>query len=259
MGSSEVQGKLWGAAAQDWAELSEPKGKPLWVAMLDSAGVDQGTRFLDLGCGSGGASVLATERGARVAGLDAAEALIDIARERVPNGDFRVGDLEQLPYEDNSYDVAFASMSIMFATNPAVALSEMKRVTISGGRVTVGVWGKPEDCEWRYTLKAVADTLPSPPPGKGPFALSGIGMLEEIIEAAGLKVLDSGEVDTPFQFASFEEMWRMVNSVGPVQAAKQVVSNQELKAAVKRIAERFQTEKGEILFNNRFCYITATV
>jgi SAM-dependent methyltransferase len=213
---------------------------------------------LDLGCGGGGASVLAAKRGAQVAGLDAAEALISIARERVSDGDFRVGDLEKLPYDDNSFDVAFASMSIMFATNPSVALGEMERVTVSGGRITVGIWGKPEDCEYRHILKAVADTLPSPPPGKGPFALSGIGRLEGMMEAVGLKVLDSGEVDAPFQFADFEIMWRMVSSAGPLQSAKQVVSEQELKPAIIQATKPFQTDKGEILLNNRFRYVTAT-
>jgi ubiquinone/menaquinone biosynthesis C-methylase UbiE len=99
VGSSKAQGMLWRSAAQDWAGLFEPTGKPLWVAMLDSAEVDQGKRLLDLGCGGGGASVLAAKRGAHVAGLDAAEALIEIARERLPGGDFCVGDLEQLPLE----------------------------------------------------------------------------------------------------------------------------------------------------------------
>ena len=258
MGSSEVQGKLWGAAARDWAELFEPTSRPIWVAMLDSAGVNQKTRFLDLGCGGGGSSVLATERGAQVAGLDAAEALINIARERVPDGDFRIGDLEELPYEDNSFDVAFASLSIMFATNPAVALGEMKRVTVLGGRVIVGIWGKPEDCEYRHILKAVVDTLPSPPPGNGPFSHSGTGILEGMMESAGLKAIDSGEVDAPFRFADFEILWRTVSSVGPIQSAKQVVSEQELKTATMQAAEPFQTDKGEIVLNNRFRYVTAT-
>ena len=198
MGSSEIQGKLWGAAAKDWAELFEPMSKPIWVAMLDSVEVKKGTRFLDLGCGGGGSSVLANKRGAQVSGLDAAEALISIARDRVPDGDFRVGDLEELPYDDNSFDVAFASMSIMFATNPSIALHEMGRVTVSEGRVTVGIWGKPEDCEYRHLLKAVADSLPSPPPGNGPFEFSGPGILEGMMESAELKIIDSGEADAPF-------------------------------------------------------------
>src|SRR5438874_3048660 len=98
MGSAAVQGRFWGRAAHDWAELQEPAGLPLWEAMLDAAAVGPGTRLLDAGCGAGGASVLAAGRGAQVNGLDAAQGLLAIARERVPDGDFQLGDLEALPY-----------------------------------------------------------------------------------------------------------------------------------------------------------------
>lgn len=259
MGSSEVQGKLWGSAAKDWAALFEPMSKPVWVAMLDSAEVKKGTRFLDLGCGGGGSSLLASERGALVSGLDAADALIAIARDRVPGGDFRVGDLEELPYDDDRFDVAFASMSIMFAAEPSIALREMGRVTVPGGRVTVGIWGRPEDCEYRHILKAVADTLPAPPPGKGPFAFSEPGRLEEMMESAGMTVDDKGEVDAPFLFADPETMWRIVSSAGPLQSARQVVPERRLKEAITRAAEPFQSENGEILMNNRFRYVTAGI
>jgi SAM-dependent methyltransferase len=227
--------------------------------MLESAGVGRGTRLLDLGCGGGGASVLAAKRGARVAGVDAAAALIQIARERVPGGDFRVADLEQLPHNDDAFDVAFASLSIMFAADRVAALCEMGRIAVPGGRVTVGIWGKLEDCDYRHILKAVADTLPSPPPGEGPFALSETGRLEALMESAGLQVLDSGEVDAPFRFGDHDMMWRAVSSAGPVQIARQVVDEQELKAAITQAANAFQTAKDGILLNNRFRYVTARV
>src|SRR5437868_2158033 len=98
MGSAQIQGELWGAAASVWAELQEPTGLPLWKAMLDAAGVEKGTSLLDAGCGGGGACVVAAERGAQVSGIDASPALIAIARRRVPNGDFRVDDLESLRF-----------------------------------------------------------------------------------------------------------------------------------------------------------------
>lgn len=259
MGSSESQGKLWGAKAKDWAELAEPADEPLWVAMLDSSAVSQDTRVLDLGCGAGGASVLVAKRGAQIAGLDAAEALIQIARERVPDGDFRVGDLGDLPYNDRTFDVTFASLSLMFATNPTVALAEMKRVTVSGGRVTVGIWGQPEDCEYRHILQAVADLLASAPSAKGPFALSGTGILESLMKSVGLTVMDSSEVDVPFLYADVEMMWRTVRSAGPIQAALQRLGEPQVKAAIVRAAEPFQTDKGDILMNNRFRYVTAIV
>jgi hypothetical protein len=57
----------------------------------------------------------------------------------------------------------------------------------------------------------------------------------------------------------FQIMWKMVSSAGPFQSAMQVVGEQKLKEAIIRAAEPFQSDNGEILFNNRFRYVTAVV
>src|SRR5260370_38363363 len=84
----------------------EPYARRVNDALFDQAGVGQGTRLLDIACGSGYAASVAAGRGAEVAGLDASEALIGIARARTPDADFRVGDMFALPFEDNYFDVA---------------------------------------------------------------------------------------------------------------------------------------------------------
>ena len=66
--------------------------------------------------------MLAAERGARISGLDAAEALIAIARERLPEGDFRVGDMEDLPFENEVFDVVIAASSLQFSEDRVAAL-----------------------------------------------------------------------------------------------------------------------------------------
>src|SRR5687768_5132846 len=124
MGTSQIQGDLWGAVARDWADLQEPMSRPLWDAMLHAANVRAGTRLLDAGCGGGGASVLAAARGAQVSGFDASEALLAIARERVPAGDFRAGDLEALPYADGAFDTILVANSVQYAGSPVAALRE---------------------------------------------------------------------------------------------------------------------------------------
>ena len=75
-------------------------------ALFDRGGVGPGTRLLDIACGSGYAASVAAGRGATVAGLDASEALIAIAQARTPDADFRVGDMFELPFEDDRFDVA---------------------------------------------------------------------------------------------------------------------------------------------------------
>jgi len=259
MGSSPVQGQLWGAAAKAWADLQEPQHLPLWEAMLTAAKVGQGTRFLDAGCGAGGTSVLAAQRGAHVSGLDASEALIAIARERVPQGDFRVGDLEALPYGEKSFDVILASLSVQYAADPIAALRELKRVCASGGYLVISTWGLPEQCEQRVVLKAVRDTLPSPPAGGGPFALSAAGALESPVEQAGWKVTGSSEVDCPFEYPDLETHWQAQRSAGPLQAAIRAISEEQLRVAVEQAVQSYRTTTGGVRLENRFRYVTATV
>src|SRR5262245_46203028 len=97
-GVAAVGADPWGARARDWAEMEE-SSRPLFEAILDATGVGAGTCLLDVGCGSGLACAIAAARGARVSGLDASPGLLEIARERVPEGDFRVGDLTSLPFD----------------------------------------------------------------------------------------------------------------------------------------------------------------
>ena len=105
MGTAKIQGELWGNAPRGWADIQEPQHRPLWEAMMNVVGVENGTRFVDLGCGAGNSSKLAAERGAYISGLDASEGLLAFARERVSSGHFRQGDIESLPFPDDRVPV----------------------------------------------------------------------------------------------------------------------------------------------------------
>jgi SAM-dependent methyltransferase len=259
MGSSTLQGDLWGAAARDWAELQEPLHAPVWEAMLDAAGIGRGTRLLDAGCGGGGASILAAERGAEISGLDASEALIAIASGRLPEGDFRVGDLEALPYDDNTFDAIVAASSVQYADDPIAALRELKRVCSPDGQFVICTWDRPEHCEQRVVFKAVRENLPVPPAGGGPFALSAAGALESLVDQAGWKVKGGGDAACPFEYDDLETHWRAQRAGGPLQAAFRSVSEERLRAAVEKAIEPYLTPTGGVRLQNSFRYVTATV
>lgn len=78
--------------------------------------------------GHGGAALSAT-LGARIAGIDAAESMLRIARERTPADDFRLGDLEASPFEDDAFDLVTRFNAFQYAGDPAAALREAGRVT----------------------------------------------------------------------------------------------------------------------------------
>src|SRR3954452_4772320 len=120
--TSDINGRLWGARARDWADIQEATFQPVYEAVLERTAVGPGTRYLDVGCGSGIAAQIAARRGAEVSGIDAADALLEIARTRTPNGKFERGDLESLPFADKTFDVFTGFNSFQYAGNPVAAL-----------------------------------------------------------------------------------------------------------------------------------------
>jgi SAM-dependent methyltransferase len=257
MGSAEMQGKLWGAAAADFAEINEGFSFPLWEDMMTAMGIGPGTLFLDAGCGPGGGANLAADKGARVSGLDASDAMIAYAQNRVPDGDFRVGDLEALPFEDNSFDAVMASNSVQCAEDPIAALAEIRRVCKQEGKTTVSTWDVAEKNEHRFLLQAIASVLPEPPKGPGSFALAEDGALEALVEKSGLTVIGGGSTAAPFVYPDPETAWRGQKSAGPLQRVIQIVGEDVLKSALMSVYEKQRTPSGEVRFNNTFRFVTA--
>ena len=220
MSSAQGQGRLWGAAAREWAELAEPVQAPFFEAALDALGIETAA-LLDAEGGAGLALVLAARRGAVVTGLDASAGLLAVARERLPAADVREGDLEALPYEDDSFDAVTAFNSIQYAGDPTAALREIKRVVRSGQRVAIRTtWGRPQECEMRAVQRAIGSLLPPPPPGAGgAFALAAPGALEALIKGAGLTPERSIDVPTPYTHHDFETAVRSHLSSGPARRA----------------------------------------
>src|SRR5919206_352385 len=124
-------------------------------------GLAPGQAVLDVGCGAGAFLRLVAARGARAFGLDAAPALLDLARERVPAAQLRVGDMEALPYGDGTFDLVTGFNAFFFANDIVAALREAARVAKPGAPVVIQVWG-PHD---RNDLEAVKQVIrPFMPP-----------------------------------------------------------------------------------------------
>lgn len=231
-GSASVQGRLWGAQAQDWAEIQEQTALPLHGAVLDAAGVTRGTRLLDAGCGTGLAALLASLRGATASAVDASERLLEIARGRLPGADVRQADLEDLPYADATFDAAIAVNSIFYAADPAAAMHTLARVVRPGGRVVVTTWGPVERCDYAAAIALLGPLMPPPPPGSkpgGPFALAAPGALEAVVEGAGLRPVARGEVACPFVYPNADLSWRGQASSGVVQRAIEVSGEERVR------------------------------
>ncbi len=96
----------------------------------------------DLGAGEGTFSQLLAQRAARVIAVDNSEKMVEygaqLAREHgLENLEYRVGDMEALPIEDSSVDLAFFSQSLHHAQHPERAVREAHRIVRAGGRIAV--------------------------------------------------------------------------------------------------------------------------
>jgi ubiquinone/menaquinone biosynthesis C-methylase UbiE len=108
---------------------------------------------LDVGCGPGLASQVFSGKIKHVAGVDATAPFVEIARRRVPGGDFRVAEMEALPYADGSFDALTSFNAFQYAASPLNALREAGRVVKPGGIVVIAVWDCRKAARLPSTLK----------------------------------------------------------------------------------------------------------
>jgi SAM-dependent methyltransferase len=256
-GSAERNGKLWGAHAADWA-LNEVRQVPTYEEAIARVGLEPGQRVLEVGCGTGVFLGVAAEHGAEVHGLDASAPLLDIARRRVPEADLRVGDMQFLPYEDDSFDMVAGFNAFFFADDIVAALREAGRVAKPGAPVVIQVWGRADRCDVQSLLKAFAPFRPAPPPGTAqPPPLAQPGVLEGIATEAGLTPHDAFDVSWAFHFPDEDTAVRALLSPGPLTAAAEVHGVEPLRAALIAALPPYRTADGAYQLENEWHFLIA--
>ena len=204
------------------------------------------------------AALLASRRGAEVSGLDAAESLLGIARERVAAGDFRLGDLEELPFPDGTFDFVTGFNSFQFAADPARALSEARRVSKPAGRIVVLTWGNPQGMEAAALVTALKPLLPPPPPGSpGPFALSDENSLKTFAEGAGLTALKVSDVPCEWHYPDLHTALRGLGSSGVAAKAAEYAGVEAVDKAHEAALAPFRRGDGSYRLGASFRWLLA--
>ena len=158
-------------------------------AFVESLGVAEGERVLDLGCGDGTTAVPAAERGAEVLGVDIAGNLVAAGRARakqfgLENCTFQEGDashLDDLP--DQSFDLVLSMFGAMFAPNPPDVAREMVRVARPGARIVMCNW-IPNDPTLVAQILKISSAY-APPPPEGFVSPMTWGVEDEVVERFG--------------------------------------------------------------------------
>jgi ubiquinone/menaquinone biosynthesis C-methylase UbiE len=258
MGSQAIQGKLWSKSPEDWAKIQEPTGMSGYNYVLDHLKSVNRLRLLDVGCGSGIFSDLANGKGAEVTGIDASDKMIGEAKLRNPNISFLIGEMEELPFEDELFDIVCGFNSFQYAANTKNALAEAKRVLKTGGKLVAMIWGNREDCEASTYLKAVGSLLTPPPPGApGPFALTENHLLENILQEIGFKIIDNTDVVSIWDYPDTEIALKGLLSAGPAARAIEHSGFEKSYETLSEAIRPYTHADGHVVYKNKYRIVIA--
>lgn len=249
-------GDAWGRRANDWACLFEHYAVDLVLATFHRLGVGPGTALLDIACGSGLAVRFAHGAGATTAGIDASASLLSIARTRTPGADLRLGDMFDLPWNDESFDVITSINGIWGGCEGA--LIEAHRVLRPGGVIAISFWGDGHldlrPCFRVFAANAPEDHL------RGMKRTNGIarpGVAEEMLSFAGFDIVERGGCTSTLEWPDEDTAWRALASVGPAVPALEAVGADVLRPHVLAALEPLRDTSGIYRFRNDQQFVIA--
>src|SRR3954454_288239 len=197
----------------------------LGAALIEAVGLEPQSRVLDVGCGPGGLA-LALGRivgEENVAAVDPSQAFVSVARARLPSSDVRVAAAEELPFEDGSFDAAFAQLVVNFMTDAERGVGEMKRVVRPGGTVAACTWDYRDQMTMLRTFwDAAHEVAPEDASRADEGATMGYSTLEDLTglwRRVGLEDVRGGELWVAVGYEGLDDLWAPLPSgIGPAGA-----------------------------------------
>jgi SAM-dependent methyltransferase len=164
---------MW--ASGDYPSMVETFLLPLGPRLVEACEIGPDMRVLDVAAGTGNASIPAAQRGAQVTASDLTPELFDAGRERAKAEGVELewveADAENLPFEDESFDVVMSSIGAMFAPHHQDVADELVRVCRPGG--TIGMLNWTPEGMIGALFRTMGPFAPPPPPGAQPPPLWG--------------------------------------------------------------------------------------
>jgi SAM-dependent methyltransferase len=198
----------WGPTIETWLE-------PATEAMLDAAGVTEGSLVLDVAAGAGGQTLAAARRAGskgRVVATDisptiltyAAKAAAEAGLTNVETREIDGEALDALP--EASFDAVISRVGLIYFPEQQAALAGMRRALRDGGRIAAVVYSTADRNEFfslPVSIIRQRAQLPPPQPGQpGPFSLGAPGVLEAALTAAGFTDIRIETVPAPLELPS---------------------------------------------------------
>jgi SAM-dependent methyltransferase len=164
---------IW--ASGDYPSMVDAFLLPLGPRLVEACGIGAGMRVLDVAAGTGNASIPAAQRGASVTASDLTPELLEVGRRRADAAGVELewveADAENLPFDDESFDVVMSCIGAMFAPHHQQVAAELVRVCRPGG--TIGLLSWTPEGQIGALFRTMGPFAPPPPPGAQPPPLWG--------------------------------------------------------------------------------------
>lgn len=260
----------WEQAAGGWgrrAERVREMGMPVSAWMIERLALGPGQRLVELAAGPGDTGFMAAELiepGGQLICSDAAEEMLAVARERarelgVTNVEFKRLELEWIDLPAADVDRVLCRWGVMLVVDPSAALREIRRVLRPGGRAALAVWDVAERNPWMTVtgraLVELGHAKPPDPTAPGPFALSGEGVLEEMLADAGFTDIrvDAVALDREYENVAhyIDEQLDLSHFLADAQASLSEGEWAKVTARVAELAEPYFGTGGRLLLAGR--------
>ncbi len=256
--SWEEVDKGWGDQAHVWASIMEPRWWPEFDAVLRATEVGQGTNYLDIACGSGFMINMAARRGAQAHGLDASGRLLTLAKRRTPGADIRHGDMNALPWSNETFDVATSCRGIWGPNQEAVV--EAARVLKPGGCLGLSFFSAGRESSQIgkafHAIRRISEHEIEWSQQLGEIGLEG--RAEEMCENAGLVPRDRQAVQINLAAADIEHELRACISAGPAWMAIQERGAEEVESSIREELSQLEEPGIGVRTQVQIEYVVAT-
>jgi SAM-dependent methyltransferase len=218
-----------GSGVEIYQNIFVPAAVEEWVPrVLALAKPEPGEKVLDVACGTGvltRAAAKAVGQKGSVIGLDLSPDMLNLARNQsngqFPTIEWREGNAQDLPFENQAFDIVFCELGFMFFPDRAAALKEIWRVLKPGGRMGIMVWGALEHCPGQVAILQAWTKLVSPEQNANLDPMHSMGdptILQSLLEPAGFKEIDVQANTGSMRWPSAEFLARSYGAIGGVSA-----------------------------------------
>jgi SAM-dependent methyltransferase len=221
--------------------------------LLDAIRLKGGFDLLDVATGPGSLAAEAYGLGAKTVGVDLSPGMIELAAISHPGIDFRVAEVEHLPFADCSFDAVVCNFGLGHFPYPEASVAECIRTLRRGGRIALSWWDDPSRQRIQGLFReAIAEMGVAPPPdvpvGHSIFRFSDTNEFRSLLEGVGLTDIMLQDHKTTYLVPDVDTLWH--GGLGSFALTASVIAHQDkatqaaIRAELERRASSYKTPAG---------------